>query len=173
MTIYNRFYIKTARPQWVERLMLATLNDDRLLEWNDQGLLLRPLTVVNEEARHIQPARDFCLNLICTEAEPEPPSMSVWGAITRLWKGEPATQSPDAPEASEPKWYWVKTRLRFHSIEAAHLAQALHESPFVAVLAEDNEISGAMADSLATIIGADHYMIKQAQANYSAIVSQR
>lgn len=173
MNIYNRFYIKTAQPQWVEQLMMATLGDDGLLERNVRGQLLRPLTVVTEDTRHIQPARDFCLNLICTDIEPEPPSMSVWGAITRLWRGGPATQAPDAPEASEPRWYWVKTRLRFHSIEASHLAQVLHESPVVAVLAEDNEISGAMADSLATIIGADHYMIKQARANYSALVSQR
>lgn len=158
MSVYHRFYVKTNCPRQVEQLIIETLGGSVWLESNDQGEFLYPVTILREDQQCIQPARNFCRNLVYLDSKPERPKQTSWSALTKLWKRTPQAPSAcaDAPEA---KWYWLPSIISFQSVEAARVARTLHESPVVEMVAVDDEISGGEDDSVAVVINSDHYLL--------------
>ena len=131
MSVTQRFFVKTAVPREVEKLIVEALGGDAWLEPNDNGDFLHPVRLVREEKHCIEPARDPFGNLVA-----------------------------EAVSDGAPGWYYLPSIIDLGSVEAAKVALALFDSQLVEVVAEDNEVSASEEGAVATVIDYGHYLLQ-------------
>ncbi|MCC9289426.1 MULTISPECIES: hypothetical protein [Pseudomonas] len=166
MSVYMRFFVKTKYPRQVEQIIIDTLGGIAWLEPNAKGAFLHPLSVISEEQRTVQPARDFCGNYVDLNSDAviggdsHPKGAGIWSAIAQLWRRPSDVVEPMEIESEDARWYWLPSIIDYGSIEASWVAHALYKSPLVDVVAENNDISADMGDGLAEVIDSEHSFMK-------------
>jgi hypothetical protein len=159
MSIYQRFYVQTKYPRQVEQLIIDTLGGSAWLEANERGEYLWLVVVTIQDSRSILPERSY-------HGSPMSPvdgqngskaKRQFWAAASRWWRCETGNAQTTERVDSVPGWYWLPSIIDYGSVEAACVAKALYTSPFVELVAEDNEISADATDSVAWVIDSERY----------------
>lgn len=164
MSVYQRFYVKTKFPREVEQTIIHTLGGDAWLEPTVSGEFLRPVSLIEEDDKTIRPARDTFGNLVghkSVNGRGKDGSIRWFsGALSRLLRRPDCAEEAVSSEIMDARWYWLPSTIDSGSPEAINIARTLYASQLVEVVAEDNEISGQWDESVAHVIGPDHWFLE-------------